>query len=268
MIAIRDLAVDLGGRRVLGPLDLALEAGGLIALIGPNGAGKSTLARAIAGLLRYQGSIMIAGHDLCALTPQERAKRIAYLPQGQSVHWPMAVQDVVALGRLPHRARMMGDLTAHDLAAIDRAMAATDTAQFATRPVDQLSGGEAARVLLARALASDAPVLIADEPIAALDIAHQIAILEQIRAQVRDQVRIEGKAGRLAIVILHDLKLAAQFADRVVLLAGGQLLADGPPDAVITADRLAQVYGVVPAGPCHPLFGAQFLPIAPENHQG
>jgi iron complex transport system ATP-binding protein len=232
MVRLDDLSVTLGGRDVVTRVSAEL-AGGLIGLIGPNGAGKSTLVRAIAGLVPSQGAILIDGKP--ALPLRERARRIAYLPQGQAVFWPVTVERLVALGRLPHLAPFARPADT-DHAAIERALARTDLLGLRNRPVDQLSGGERARVLLARALAVEAPLLLADEPLAALDPAHQIEVMQLLRA--------EAARGATVIGVLHDLTLAARWCDRLLLLDEGRLVADGAPSQVLTAERIDAVYGV------------------------
>jgi iron complex transport system ATP-binding protein len=207
----------------------------VIGLIGPNGAGKSTLVRAIAGLIPSDGAILIDGTPVGTLPLRERARAIAYLPQGQSVHWPLTVARLVALGRLPHLAPFArpGDA---DARAIERAIERTDLGALRDRPIDELSGGERARVLLARALAVEAPLLLADEPLAALDPAHQIEVM----ALLRD----EAQRGATVIAVLHDLTVAARWCDRLLLLHRGRLAADGDPRAVLTAETIRSVYGV------------------------
>lgn len=224
----------LGGRRVVADVSATLD-GGVIGLIGPNGAGKSTLVRAIAGLIPSEGTIVIDDLTVAEMPLRARARRIAYLPQGQSVHWPLTVERLVALGRLPHLAPF-AQPGAVDADAIERALARTDLLALRARPVDQLSGGERARVLLARALAVEAPLLLADEPLAALDPAHQLEVMALLRA--------EAARGATVIAVLHDLTVAARWCDRLLLLDRGTLVADGRPRDVLTADRIGAVYGV------------------------
>ncbi len=231
------LSVRLGGRRVLDGVTLDLAAGGLIGVIGPNGAGKSTLLRALLGLVPpEQGRVTIDGVALTSVPRRDLARRIAYLPQGQTVHWPLSVERLVSLGRLPHLAPM-SRVSPADAAAIQRAMERADVAQFRTRIVTELSGGERARVMLARALAVEAQALMVDEPLAALDPGHQLDVMDLLRREADD--------GRLVVVVLHDLTIAARHCDRLVLLDAGRVVADGAPVQVLTAERLARVYGVV-----------------------
>jgi iron complex transport system ATP-binding protein len=235
-IAVDALDVQLGGRLVLREISTRLDAGMLIGVIGPNGAGKSTLARAMIGLVAPAGGrVMIDGAPLVSLGRAELARRIAYLPQGQQLGWPLSVARLVALGRLPHLAPF-SRLSGEDRAAIDRAMARADVATLAGRTATELSGGERARALLARALAVEAPALIADEPLAALDPAHQLDVMALLAE--------ESRQGRLVVAVLHDLTMAARFCQRLLLLSQGHLVADGTPAAVLTSALLAEAYGV------------------------
>jgi iron complex transport system ATP-binding protein len=234
-IVAERVGVTLGGRRVVAGVSAVLEGGALIGVLGPNGAGKSTLVRALLGLVPHDGVVAIDGVARGALTRAAIARRIAYLPQGQALHWPVSVERLVALGRLPHLGPF-SRLADADRDAIARAMARAEVAHLATRVATELSGGERARVLLARALAVEAPAMIADEPLASLDPAHQIHGMEVLRA--------EADAGRLVIAVLHDLTLAARFCHRILVLDGGALVADGAPLGVLTPALLERVYGV------------------------
>lgn len=235
-IAIDGLHASLGRRPVLHGIDAVLESGQLIGVIGPNGAGKSTLVRAILALLAPSaGGVRIDGTDVAAMARTDLARRIAYLPQGQTLHWPLSVERLVALGRLPHLAPF-SRIGEADHAAIERALVLADAAPLRDRVATELSGGERARVLLARALAVEAPALIADEPLASLDPGHQLDVMDLLQRQ--------AAGGALTIAVLHDLTLAARYCDRLLLLHQGRLVADGPPAAVLTEERLAEVYGI------------------------
>ena len=206
-----------------------------LGLIGPNGAGKTSLLRLLALLARPDaGSITFDQVPAQAIPIRERARSLAFLAQGDDVHWPIKVERLVALGRLPHRGS--GGETEADRVAIDRALAAAGIADLRDRTVDTLSGGERARALIARALAVEAPILLADEPTAALDPYHQLQIMELLRSTAR--------AGAGVAVVLHDLSLASRFCDRLVLLAEGRTLADGAPADVLTDAHLATAYGI------------------------
>ncbi len=229
------LTIRLARTVVVENASLELRTGELTALLGPNGAGKTTLIRALAGVVPADGRIEIGGRPLQAFSLRERARRIAYLPQGHIAHWPMDVASVVALGRHPH-ADAFAPPTEGDRAAVRTALAATGLEPLAARSVTSLSGGERARVALARALATQASILLADEPTMSLDPRHQLVVMELL-AQV-------AHGGRAVLAILHDLALAARFADRVLMMDRGRLVADGPARDVLTPDKIATVFGV------------------------
>jgi iron complex transport system ATP-binding protein len=230
------LHVRLGRRSVLAGLDLLIEPGALTIVVGPNGAGKTTLLRALAGLLPpSQGGVTVGSRPLTSLSAAERARTIAYLPQSGSIAWPIPVRSVVALGRMPHGERST-HLTDRGEAAVAAAIAAAGLHGFEARPATELSGGERARVLLARALATQAPILLADEPVAALDPRHQLLVLDVLREQAR--------GGASVVAVMHDLPLAARFADRVLLMREGRIEADGSPRDVLTPAQLAKSFGI------------------------
>jgi iron complex transport system ATP-binding protein len=230
-----NVTVRLGGKVIVERANLTLRSGELTALVGPNGAGKTTLIRALAGLTPSDGTITLGGKPLDAMKPSERARAVAYLPQGHIFHWPMSVESIVMLGRAPH-GDPFSSTSPEDRSAVARALATTETLVFAQRAVTTLSGGEKARVALARALATQAPVLLADEPTASLDPRHQLVVMELLRAAARD--------GNAIFAIVHDLTLAARFADRVLVMDRGRIVAEGPPEDALTIDRLAAVFGI------------------------
>jgi iron complex transport system ATP-binding protein len=235
LLALDRLTVRRGPCPVVDTVSLHLEPGELVGLLGPNGAGKTTLIRAALGLVPAEGGIMLGDAPLGALTPRARARRAAYLPQEREIAWPLAVDALVALGRHPHRGRGTA-LSPADRAAVEAALARADAAHLRHRPATELSGGERARVLVARALAQDAPLLLADEPTAGLDPAHAIGLMETFAG-------LAG-TGHGVLVSLHDLALAARHCHRIVLMETGRVVADGPPEAVLTPSRLAATYGV------------------------
>ncbi|MGX1349163.1 iron complex transport system ATP-binding protein [Bradyrhizobium elkanii] len=236
LLSAAALNASLGSRKVLHDVSLSLPSGHLVALVGPNGAGKTTLLRALAGLIPSGGEIRIGGDLLASLPLRERAKRFAYLPQGHMVHWPLPARDIVALGRYPHGATDPARLSQTDIEAVLRAMQAVDVTEFSDRRVTELSGGERSRVALARVLAVEAPVILADEPTASLDPRHQIDVMQKLR-NVAD-------TGVLVIVATHDLGLAARFADHVLVLAEGRLAAQGTPVEALSESVLASVFRV------------------------
>ncbi|MBL8565865.1 MAG: ABC transporter ATP-binding protein [Hyphomicrobiaceae bacterium] len=235
-LAAENISVRLGAREVVGDASLVIEPGEIVAVIGPNGAGKSTLLKALAGLLApFAGRVLLNGEDVSGLDRRRLARAIAYLPQERAVGWPVSVERIVALGRMPH-AGPLAQVTPADRAAIDAALSAMDLLGLAMRRADRLSGGELARALLARALAQEASILIADEPTAGLDMAHVLQLfthLERLAA-----------AGHGIVVAVHDLSLALRHCRRSVLLHDGRILAAGPSADVVTSENLARAFGI------------------------
>ncbi len=229
-LACSGLTVRRGGRCVLDDVSFAVAPGEVVGLLGPNGSGKTTLMRAAMGMIPATGT-----SSLWALDPLARARQVAFLPQSREIAWPMPVEEVVALGRLPHRRAGAGP-DAADRAAVARAMDRCGLTAFAGRDATRLSGGEQGRVLIARAMAQDTPLLIADEPAAGLDPAHQLRILAAFADLAAE--------GRAVLLSLHDLPLAARACDRLLLLDAGRLVADGLPASVLTPAHIGKVFGI------------------------
>ena len=229
-VTLRSLTVRRGTHKVLDGVSLSLGPGELVGLIGPNGAGKTTLMRAALGLLPFEGT-----SSLAALPPRERARESAWLPQDRDIAWPVRVETLVALGRTPYLAAGR-KLSTADRSAISAAISRMDLESLSHRTATELSGGEAARALIARVLAQDTPVVLADEPVAGLDPAHQIAAMKVFRSLARED--------RTVMVSLHDLGLASRYCDRLVLLHKGQVAADGTPEEVLDDATMRAVFSV------------------------
>ncbi len=236
IIEASDIVHRFGTLPVLDGATLSLSPGEVVGLIGPNGAGKTTLLRVLAGLITpNSGTVRLHGRALGDFDTRLRAQQLAYLAQGGEAHWALSVRALVALGRLPHRGPWRG-FAAADHDAVDRALTEADVAYLAKRPVNQLSGGERARAMLARALAVESAVLLADEPVAGLDPAHSLDVMAVLRARAR--------AGAAIAVVVHDLTLGARHCDRLVLMADGKILAEGPPERVLNDANLARAYHI------------------------
>jgi len=233
MLAAENLSLVRGGKRVVESLCAALVPGQITAIVGPNGAGKSSLLLGLAGLLApSQGSVTLAGAALANLPPRARAQAIGYLPQTPDIAWDVAAESLVALGRLPWRDR--------GTEAVEAALKALALEPLRRRPASQLSGGERARVLLARVLAGTPRWILADEPLAALDLAHQLSLIAHLRACADG-----GHGPKMGVVlVLHDLAMAMNHADRVLVLKDGRLIAHGPPAQTLSPDVIAQGWGV------------------------
>ncbi|MEJ3748391.1 ABC transporter ATP-binding protein [Actinomycetes bacterium KLBMP 9797] len=234
-MSVAGVSVVLDGVTIVDHVDLTVDGGEWVTVIGPNGAGKSTLLRAVGGLLPATGSISLLGTPTARLRRRQRAQLVATVPQSPVVPPGMAVLDYVLLGRTPH-IPPLGRESATDLVAVHEALERLDLVTFAGRQLSTLSGGERQRVFLARALAQGAPLLLLDEPTSALDIGHQQEVLELV-----DQLRRDH--GLTVLATMHDLSVAGEYADRLVLLAGGQVAAVGSPREVLTQELLATHYG-------------------------
>lgn len=239
-LTCEDIDVAIGTKTVLHGVRVAIRPGLLTGILGCNGAGKSTLLRTLLGYIQpSRGAILLGGRPLGGWGDRERAARVAYIAQGYSVQWPMQVEHVVALGRMPYGyGRGMGvrGLNGRDRRRVEAAMANAGVGHLGGRGFDTLSGGERARVMLARALVGEPAVLLADEPLAGLDPAYQLRVSTLLRQQAR--------IGRAVALVLHDLSIAARFCDEIVLLHKGRVLAAGAPRAVLTRDNLSAGFGI------------------------
>jgi iron complex transport system ATP-binding protein len=239
---LQDVTVEAAGKRLVEDVTLTVDSGAFVGLVGPNGSGKSTLLRCVYRALRPAGGVVrLDGADLHALRPRDAARRLAALPQESAAEFDFTVAEVVAMGRLPHRDRT----AAGDRALCDEAMARTGVTHLADRGFLALSGGEKQRVLIARALAQQPRVLVLDEPTNHLDIAHQLDVLSLVR-----------DSGPTVLAALHDLNLAAAHCDRLYVIAGGRIVASGPPHDVLQPALLAEVFGVRAHRVRHPETGA------------
>ncbi|MPV38265.1 ABC transporter ATP-binding protein [Georgenia subflava] len=234
-LQIHDVEFAYGRHQVLRGVNLAVADGTLCALLGPNGSGKSTLTKILAGVLRTKkGSVRLGDVDLLAMRPRERAKVVAYVPQSSEVPFELTVREAVTLGRTPHMGLRP---TAEDVAVVEDAIQRLGLDGLAERRLSDLSGGQAQRVLIARALAQRPRVLLLDEPTSALDLRYQVETLQIVRQVAREE-------GVAALIAIHDLNHAATFCQQVVLLDGGRIVADGAAPEAYDADLLGQVYGL------------------------
>ena len=235
MLSIRNLSAGYGQFPVIAGINMEVRAGEILALIGPNGAGKSTLIRAISGLIDLQsGRVEFAGQDAHSMDPVQRARHVAVVPQARELPATFSVLQTVALGRTPYLG-WMGKASPKDERRVAWALAQTDCEALASRALGTLSGGEQQRVLLARALVQDTPILLLDEPTTHLDLQHQIQLLQRVRS-------LTASRDLAVLAVLHDLNLAGQYADRIALLNEGHIQVHGSPDEVLTESNLAQAY--------------------------
>jgi iron complex transport system ATP-binding protein len=235
-LAAQSVSVTAGAATLVRDASLSLSPGELVVVLGPNGAGKTSLLRALLGLVEISsGRAMLDDQDCATMPAARRARLVSYLPQRRPLAWPNKVRDIVALGRFAHGAAL-GKLSSRDAEAVENSIAACDLTALAERNADTLSGGEIARVHFARALAACAPLMVADEPTAALDPLHQLSIAELLRSFVN------GGGG--ALVVLHDLALAARIADRLLWMRDGKIIASGTPAETLGNELISDVYGV------------------------
>ena len=259
MIEAERVSFAYGSRPVLADVTLAVAGGELVGVIGPNGGGKTTLVRLLSGVLAPDaGVVRLGGRPLAAYRRRDLARRLAVVPQDPTLEFPFTALEVVLMGRAPHLAAL-GFPRAGDVAIARAAMARLDVAELEDRPLDRLSGGERQRVLLARALAQEPAVLLLDEPTTHLDLRHQVGIY--------DVVHDLGRRGGVAVLsVLHDLNLAALYCDRLLLLAGGRVVRQGPPAEVLDAETLRRAYATDVRVTTNPVTGAPVvLPIRPEK---
>lgn len=252
MLEIDSIQVSYASQVVLKDVSLSLKAGQILALIGPNGAGKTTLLRAISGLQPLRsGNIRVAGQDITAMKSEQRARLLAVVPQARNLSPDFTVYETVLFGRTPH-INWSGKTNPQDLTAAQRALDLTQLAQFAHRAVGDLSGGEQQRVLVARALAQQAPLVLLDEPTTHLDLQHQSSLLNLLRRLVLEQ-------DLAVLMVLHDINLASLYADQVALLVAGKVCAVGKPADVVTAENLHRAYRIPIEVIEHPVYGTPLV---------
>ncbi|MEM7067998.1 MAG: ABC transporter ATP-binding protein [Pseudomonadota bacterium] len=234
MLSLNRLSVSRGNKRILEDVSLEIAAGEFVGLLGPNGAGKSTLLKATLNLVKSTGGIKFQGNDSHLMSEAERARYASYLPQEREVNWPLTVEKIVSLGASNTSA--VAKTTSDKLISISEALHRMDVFHLKSRPITQLSGGEQARALIARALAQDTALLLADEPAAGLDPAHQISLMKSLH-----DLAAEGKS---IVACLHEIPLAARWCSRIIVLNNGKIIADGTPNDVLSEALISQVYGV------------------------
>ncbi|MFB6272983.1 MAG: ABC transporter ATP-binding protein [Salinibacter sp.] len=242
-LSVDQLTVTLDGHTILRDVSFDVSAGRWVGVLGPNGAGKTTLLRALGSHIPFEGDIQLGGTPVNRMPDQARARTLAFVRQARSLTFNFTVEEFVLLGRAPHRGWLQS-YRPSDRERVRAALARVDLEGFGARSVLSLSGGEMQRVFLAQALVQDADLLLLDEPTAHLDVHYQFSFMEQVRAQVAD--------GRTVLAVGHDLELAARYADRLLLLDGGELQAEGAPASVLTPDRIAEVFGMRVARDRHP----------------
>ena len=235
-LSLKSVHVSLGGQPVLRGVDLEVRPGEVVGLVGSNGAGKSTLVRVASGVLNPDaGSISLMGRSLASYSRRELAQQIAVVPQDLHVPFPFLAGEIVLMGRAPHQA-WLGFETREDVERARDAMESMGIAQLANRSILELSGGERQLVLVARAVAQESPWLLLDEPTAFLDLRHRVTALRVVRER--------AARGHAALLVSHDLSLAARVCDRLVMLSEGRVVAEGPPGEILTRERLREVFGI------------------------
>ncbi len=236
LLEAKNISVYLGDHLIVKDVSLKIQKGELIGIIGSNGTGKTTLLKSLARLLPFKsGDIELSGHPLKDITHKALSQSLSYMAQGDTIHWPLKVEKVVALGRLPHLSAWQ-QLSQQDAAAIQQSMALAEIDHLSGRTVTKLSGGEKRLVMLARAIAVQSNILLADEPVSGLDPNHQIQVMQLLRKMAED--------GRGVAVVLHDLSLAARYCHKLYLLNEGKILVSGTPKEVLTSKNLETAYGI------------------------
>ncbi|EJN60422.1 heme ABC transporter ATP-binding protein [Halogranum rubrum] len=257
VLDIDDVAVSLGNVRVLDGVSAAVDRGTFVGLVGPNGAGKTTLLRTLNAALRPdEGTVRVTGQNVAELSAKEVGRLVATVPQDTSLSFDFSVRQTVEMGRTPYLSRF-GGMRPEDHELVDRAMKQTAVDEFADRAITAISGGERQRVLLARALAQDTPLVLLDEPTASLDINHQVRTLELVRELVDD--------GKTVVAAIHDLNLAAHYCDELLLLGEGRILASGPPESVLTESTLERAFGANAVVSRHPVTGSVYVTALPDQ---
>lgn len=236
VLSAEHITVSLSGSEILHEASFKVQSGELVGLVGPNGAGKTTMLRAMTRLLTVDsGSVEFNGTPTESMNHEELARRIAYLEQSSSSYWPLTVESIVMLGRMPHLGQWRNP-SEHDWKFVRDAMQSCEVLQFSNRQVNTLSGGEQARVMLARAFATDPEFLLVDEPVAGLDPAHQLSVMDKLLEMVNN--------GAGVVVVMHDLTLAARYCTRLTLMSEGRVVIDGDVEEVLSIGHLANVYGI------------------------
>ncbi|NEU59247.1 heme ABC transporter ATP-binding protein [Halorussus sp. MSC15.2] len=263
MIEIDDVAVELGGNRILDGVTTTVEDGQFVGLVGPNGAGKTTLLRTINGVVEPdRGEVRVGGDPVASLSSKETSRRVAVVPQDTTLSFDFPVEEVVAMGRHPYRSRFSGGAEPadgpSDRERVTAAMERTEVSAFADRSITAVSGGERQRVLLARALAQDTPALLLDEPTASLDINHQVRTLELVQELVDED-------DKTVVAAIHDLNLAAHYCDELRLLSGGRVRASGDPETVLAEDHLEAAFDTRAVVSSHPVTGSTYVTALPER---
>ena len=261
MLSLQNIIAGYAGRLVLQNVSVNVTAGEFIGLIGPNGSGKTTLLRVISGVLpARQGDVRLGGRNLREMSRRDVAKRVAHLLQECATGMAFSVREVVLMGRSPHLPRF-GRETQRDLAIVERALKMANVSHVAERPITEISGGERQRAFIALCLAQEPQVLLLDEPTSHLDLGHQLSILNLIR-------NLNRQARMTVVAVFHDLNLAAEYCDRLVLLDQGRLVAAGTPADVLTTEMILNVYGVNVLVECNPVSGGPHIVLAPSGCHG